>query len=547
MGVAKQISRNKIASRLHGFGILWAIILVSMLVRGFIAWYIELGNDEVYYWTYALYPDLSHFDHPPMVGFVIQLFTLNLHFDSELFIRLASVVFGGINTLLIFLIAKKVHSSRAGIYAALLYNSSVYCFVIAGIFILPDTPQLLFWLLSLYMLIIALPGKTITKSRATILFFASIPLGLAMLSKYTSVFLWLGAGLYILFYNREWLKKGELYLAIIISLLIFSPVILWNIENEFISFTFQSERVSFFGSGLRIDYFLTELFGQIFYNNPVNFILIIVALIALFSHQINLDTQDRRLLLLTSLPLILLFLFFALFRRTLPHWTAPAYISLIVIAAVYLADQYSKTIKRISLPWPIWVSGLLLVLVLSVGLIQIKTGAFYSYDSDDPKKLGEDDLTLDMYGWEQFADRFSEIAQRDYFAQTMNADAPIIAGKWFPAAHLDYYVARPYYFNLLAVGELDRIHKYAWINRERPELRLGGDAYYITNSRNYTEPDFLKPYFASIDAPEQVRIYKGNKHVENFFVFRLRYCLSRPPDVLESYGLMEDMIGVEEE
>ena len=73
---------------------LWSIIISSVLIRGFLAWYVELGNDEVYYWTYALYPDWSHFDHPPMVGFFIWLTTLNLHFDSELFLRLSSVILG---------------------------------------------------------------------------------------------------------------------------------------------------------------------------------------------------------------------------------------------------------------------------------------------------------------------------------------------------------------------------------------------------------------------------------------------------------------------
>ncbi|HSG68384.1 MAG TPA: hypothetical protein VK994_06745, partial [Bacteroidales bacterium] len=58
------------------------LILLSLIVRGFLAAFLEFGNDEVYYWTYALYPDLSHFDHPPMVGFLIQLSTLDLLFDS---------------------------------------------------------------------------------------------------------------------------------------------------------------------------------------------------------------------------------------------------------------------------------------------------------------------------------------------------------------------------------------------------------------------------------------------------------------------------------
>ena len=70
------------------------IIGISALVRAFLAASLELGNDEVYYWSYAMYPDLSHFDHPPMIGWLIQLFTVNLNLNSELFIRLCSIAIG---------------------------------------------------------------------------------------------------------------------------------------------------------------------------------------------------------------------------------------------------------------------------------------------------------------------------------------------------------------------------------------------------------------------------------------------------------------------
>ena len=82
------------------------LLLCSFILRAFVAGFIELGNDEVYYWTYAKFPDWSHFDHPPMVGWVIQLFTLNLRFDHEFFLRLGAVVFGTLNTGLIFLIGR---------------------------------------------------------------------------------------------------------------------------------------------------------------------------------------------------------------------------------------------------------------------------------------------------------------------------------------------------------------------------------------------------------------------------------------------------------
>jgi len=514
------------------------VVVASVAIRGFLAWMLELGNDEVYYWTYALYPDLSHFDHPPMVGLMIQLFSFNLYFDSELFIRMGSVVLGGVNTWLIYMIGKNVKDELTGLFAALLYNTSVYCFVIAGVFILPDTPQLFFWLASLYLLVATIAREEINSKSGWRFLLAGLFIGLAMLSKYTSVFMWFGAGLYILFYNRKWLKSPYLYLSALISLLVFLPVIIWNIQNQFISFTFQSERVGIFGSGLRIDYFFTELLGQILYNNPVNFVIILFALIALWRRRFSLNREKMRLLLLTSLPLVFLFLFFALFRRTLPHWTGPAYLGLIVIAAAWLANKADKKSQVFRIPKAIRFAGGVLLLTLVLGVIHINTGVFSQPDNSDPKKLGENDITLDMYGWQQFADKFKILRQNDVASGRMPENAPIISHRWFPAAHLDYYIADPNGIDLLGIGSLEQVHKYAWINRERPPLLLGSDAWFITSSRDFQDPEPLYgKYFTSIEDPEIIKIYKGEKHVENFFLYRIKDCKEVPGDILAQYGI----------
>ena len=133
--------------------VLFILIAVTALIRIFIAATLELSVDEVYYWTYALYPDWSHFDHPPMVGFVIQFFSLNLLFDSELALRLGAIVFSVFNTIIIYSIGKTVKNPLTGLYAAFLLNASIYGSILAGSFIIPDTPQLLFWLLSLKFLL----------------------------------------------------------------------------------------------------------------------------------------------------------------------------------------------------------------------------------------------------------------------------------------------------------------------------------------------------------------------------------------------------------
>ena len=99
------------------------LMLVSLVIRCFLADFHEFGNDEVYYWTYALYPDWSHFDHPGMLGWTMQLFSLNLLFDSEFALRLSSLVFMTVNTWLMYLIGTELKNKITGFYAALLFTT----------------------------------------------------------------------------------------------------------------------------------------------------------------------------------------------------------------------------------------------------------------------------------------------------------------------------------------------------------------------------------------------------------------------------------------
>ena len=131
------------------------LLIVSALVRGFLAAFLEFGNDEVYYWTYAMYPDWSHFDHPGMVGWLMQIFSLNLLFSSEFALRLSSIIFMTIDTFIIYKLGCLVKNKLAGFYAALLYTASLYCFIITGIFIMPDTPLMMFTLLSVWCFLLS--------------------------------------------------------------------------------------------------------------------------------------------------------------------------------------------------------------------------------------------------------------------------------------------------------------------------------------------------------------------------------------------------------
>jgi hypothetical protein len=508
--------------------ILIGLLAVSAIVRGALAAWLEFGNDEVYYWAYALYPDWSHFDHPPMVGWVIQLFSLNLLFDSEFFIRLASVVFMTVNTYIIYRIGKDLKDARTGLYAALLYTASIYAFVITGIFIMPDTPLMLFWLLAFWSAIRSLSPKVPepvegSKGRFIILF--GLFAGLAMLSKYSGVFLWVGMGLYILIFNRKQLKNPYLYLALLISVICCIPIIFWNIQNNFVSFSFHGARVG--GNKLNFSTFGTEIAGEFFYNNPVNFILAIIAVIAAFKKKLNIEKSAQRLILCIALPLVLVFLFFSLTRPTLPHWNAPAYILLILLSAIFLRDKQSDTEK---LPKSIIAALSVLLITLVVGVAEIKTGFIPLDKHTEPEQIGHDDFTVDMYGWRQLGEKFADFRTQKIAEGVMKPEDGIVANQWFPLANLDYYVARPLGMRVMGLGWPEQLHKYLWINDERGGFHLGENYWYFSDSRYPKDPKTTYQwYFKEIELVGVIEIDRCGKPAKNFFVYTCKGLCAEPP------------------
>ena len=513
--------------------ILFWLLAISAVVRGIAAASIEFVNDEVYYWTYALYPDWSHFDHPAMVGWVIQLFSLNLLLDSEFFIRLASIVFMTASTYVVFRIGKEIKNAQTGLYAALLYTASIYAFVITGVFIMPDTPLMLFILLAVWMAIRSLSPEPAKGSKGRYLLLFGLFSGLAMLSKYSGAFLWVGMLLYILIFNRKQLKSPYLYLSLLISALCCLPILYWNLQNDFISFRFHGDRVG--GHVLNPATFGTELSGELFYNNPVNFVLAIMAIIAAFKGKIDLDKGVLRLVLCITLPLIFVFLFFSLTRPTLPHWNAPAYCLLCLLTASMLSTKHEPSEGRFVLPKSIVAALCVVAFTVVFGVAEINTGFIPLDRHTEPEMLGRNDFTLDMYGWEQLEKKFAALREQKIAEGVMKEEDGIVGDEWFPLANLDYYVARPLGMKVMGVGYLDKLHKYLWINDERGGFTKGEDFWFLTDSRYLKNPNGLYPGgFESIQPIDTITIERCGKPTKNFFVYSCKGLIYMQPSVQET-------------
>jgi dolichol-phosphate mannosyltransferase len=219
--------------------LLRSTILLSCL-RLFTAFLIDLSPQEAYYWNYAMHPALSYFDHPPMVAWVISAGQFFLG-KNDLGVRIGGFLLTLLSTWLLYALGKLWFSRRAGLWAALLFQL-VPLYFVYGVLITPDVPLIFFWLLTLYLISIAA-----REGRKWAWYAAGAALGLCMLSKYTAIFL-VPSTLLLLVSDvryRQWLKRKEPYLALLISALLFTPVILWNVEHEWASFGFQvSDRLS---------------------------------------------------------------------------------------------------------------------------------------------------------------------------------------------------------------------------------------------------------------------------------------------------------------
>src|SRR5262245_42755701 len=182
-------------------------IALLLLLRFIWAATIELSPEEAYYWNYAMHPALTYLDHPPMVAWVIRAGTLLLG-KSEIGVRIGGLCLVVVSTWLINALGRLWFSRRAGLWAALLFQL-IPVYFIYGVIITPDLPLICFWLLTIYLVSIA-----VLKDRPSAWYCAGAALGFAMLSKYTALFLVPSTLLFLVAdrAHRKWLLRKEPYL-----------------------------------------------------------------------------------------------------------------------------------------------------------------------------------------------------------------------------------------------------------------------------------------------------------------------------------------------
>ena len=356
--------------------IVWGITLL-LLLRLVSAATMNLSPQETYYWNYSIHPDLSYLDHPPMVAWVIRAGTLLLG-KSEIGVRIGGLALVVVSTWLIYALGRLWFSRRAGLWAALLFQV-IPAYFIYGLIITPDAPLICFWLVTLYMISIA-----VLKERPFAWYCAGAALGFAMLSKYTALFLVPSALLFLIADRpqRKWLLRKEPYLAFFLSLVIFSPVILWNYQHQWVSFAFQFSRRLLaegykggaFDRELLISHARHPFLESLSIQVGAFFVTYLTILLLSFVVALYFTKKDQGLrwkfCLFFSSPFLVFFSLYSIGSKVNANWPLPAYLTLLIAAHTcyrYLRFKSGRRLRialRKILAFSLYGSPVLFVLAL---------------------------------------------------------------------------------------------------------------------------------------------------------------------------------------
>ncbi len=310
------------------------LTLILLLVHAVLAATLVVSGDEAYYWDASRQAELSYFDQPGMVIWVLAAGRMLLG-SSALAVRLpALLAFLGFAMLLPALVRRLGGSPRQAGHALLLTHAMPI--VLLG-FSYTSTDVAM----TVAYVAVVLGSVTIAQGDRKGWWIVGLASGLGFLAKYPIVVALATVPTALsVKAARDDLKTPIPWLAATLSAVLTLPVWLWERQHDFAGLRFQlSGRQEEPGWHLR---YLLEFFGgSLALASPI----LAVALIwALLRRRHRPDDVAWRVALTGALAPFLFFGLVSLRSQVAPHWSAPGLL-LLVIVATLCVDLRSRWLK----------------------------------------------------------------------------------------------------------------------------------------------------------------------------------------------------------
>lgn len=389
-----------------------------------------LSVDEAHYLLYAAHPALSYFDHPPLVGWV--QWPLVAWGAPVAALRLIPgllwlVTVWGVHQLTLRLLVGQAHARQSALAAVLALALAPMLHVL-GIGLLPDT--------LLMALTVALMHQTWTlmqpgaSDRSAPWLVLGVLMGLSGLAKYTAVFTACAVALCIVMaQGLGVLRRPAAWGGVFLAALLISPVLVWNAQNDWISFTYQLAHGK--GSVWQMVHVLQFLVIQLVVFGPL-------MLFALAGWR-RADHVQRPLAWLFVIPFVI-FAFMAGGGTALPHWTAPSWVALAPFAGMGLAQLWGSKAR-----WFLRALALVQALVCA-GLLGLMGSAGWPLvEGSDAAVAPQPNPFADLHGWSEAGSRAASLAARQGLQS-------VAVQNWTLGSRLGWY-ARPLPVYVLEDGD----------------------------------------------------------------------------------------------
>jgi 4-amino-4-deoxy-L-arabinose transferase-like glycosyltransferase len=346
-----------------------------------------MAPDEAYYWVWSHTLAPGYLDHPPMVALWIRAGTA-IAGDGNLGVRMLGPFAAALGSVLLVRAGDDLLPGRhAGLWAAGLMNATLL-FAVGATTMTPDTPLLLFWTMTLWAL-----ARLQATGRGAWWLVAGAAAGLALDSKYTAVLLAPSILLWLLLVPqmRPWLRRWQPYVAAVLAIALFSPVLWWNAEHGWISFAKQGGRADDWHPARALQFIGELIGGQVGLATPLVAVVCGAGMVLALRQAWRGTAGWTLLACLTSVP-SLVFLQHALGDRVQANWPAILYPAA-AIAAAGLAGRW----RRLLVP----------AMALGFGLTAIVWVQAIAAPIALPMMM--DPTLLRLGGWQSLADSIDEV------------------------------------------------------------------------------------------------------------------------------------------
>ena len=414
--------------------LLW--VAGAAVLRALLAALVPILPDEAYYWEWSRHLEGGYFDHPPGIALLIALGT-SLFGNSHTGVR-AGPAIAALVTHAAAVVGAWQLAGRgdAGATAAKRAAQLVTLLPIATLGLVLATPDAALFVSAMVALVAverALAAPNRTARGLTWWAVAGVALGAAFVSKYTAVLLPMGLVIACVVHpvlRKRFAEPGP-WLASMISLTMFAPVVAWNAFNDWISFRFQlGHGFTPSARGTPLSRELEMIGGQAGLASPVLFgLMAVVVWMALRDgwrarqHAQDTDVAIRRFAIAMVAVVPLGFFAVSAWRRAVEaNWPAMIYPGAILLLAT---TTWPAALGR----W--WRGGLAFAALL---LLVVGIQAWHPVLPLPPRR----DPIARAHGWRTLADSVN-VARRDSFLDG-TVDQFVAADRYQDAAELAFHL-----------------------------------------------------------------------------------------------------------